>query len=520
MSSRSANSPLPPLIANLLAADVCQRGITPTLIETHISWVILVGEHVYKIKKPLDLGFLDFSSLSKRQHFCQEEIRLNRRLAPDVYLATVAITGSPEAPCIEGNGPAIEWAVKMRAFPADATLDREITISTEQIDSIAECIAAFHADLETSSDSTNYGTPAAVIEPVEDNFTQLRKLLPGSHMPLLVKLQNWSQAEGERLAPHFSARKSGGFVRECHGDLHLGNIAWVDGKPLIFDALEFNPALRHIDVFSEIAFLCMDLQHRGRPDLAWRLLDRYLEQTGDIAGIEALHYYLVYRALVRAKVAAILATERSGVTDFSVCLGYLSLAERLAQARRPTLILMHGVSGSGKTWLSQRLLEQLGTIRLRSDVMRKRLFGLKPLQNSSAIDGGIYTPEASRRTLAALVDAAGIALRAGFTVIVDATFIHQVWRAPFAELAATLGIDLRIVALTAAPELLQARIQQRQSHADDASEAGIDVLASQLEHQDPFTAQEESRLIRLDAADTSDKALSAIRTAFENAYAA
>ncbi len=505
-----------PLIAGLLKPEAYPHPTdVPRLIETHISWVILAGDFAYKIKKPLDLGFLDFSSLEKRRHFCDEEIRINARLAPDIYLAVVPIAGEPEEPRMAGSGPVLEWAVKMRAFPADATLDRETEITAEQIDAIADRIAAFHETIASAPAESAYGRPEAVIEPVAVNFAQLRQLLPLAASEriktLLDTLQAWSQTEGERLAPHFAARKANGFIRECHGDLHLGNIAWVDGAPLIFDALEFNPALRHIDVISEIAFLVMDLRHRGRSELAWRLLNRYLEQTGDINGLAALPYYQVYRAMVRAKVAAILASSTS--KDFSECLTYLELANRLAHDRRPALVLMHGVSGSGKTWLSQHLLEQLGGIRLRSDVARKRLFGLKPLQDSSAIPGGIYTQDASARTLAALLEAARSSLAAGCLTIVDATFIQRTWRAPFQALAEAVGVAWQIVAIEAPSDVLQARIAQRQQSGADASEANLSVLASQLAHLEPFSSEENAHVLHLGSGWTVADSISQLRAA-------
>jgi aminoglycoside phosphotransferase family enzyme/predicted kinase len=505
-----------PLIAGLLKPEAYSHPTdVPRLIETHISWVILAGDFAYKIKKPLNLGFLDFSSLEKRRHFCDEEIRINARLAPDIYLAVVPIAGEQEEPRMEGSGPVLEWAVKMRAFPADATLDREPEITAEQIDAIADRIATFHEAIASATLESAYGQPGTVIEPVAVNFAQLRQLLPLTDderiNTLLDKLQTWSQTEGEHLAPHFAARKANGFIRECHGDLHLGNIAWVGNKPLVFDALEFNPTLRHIDVISEIAFLVMDLRHRGRPELAWRLLNRYLEQTGDIDGLAALPYYQVYRAMVRAKVAAILAS--STTKDFSECVTYLDLADRLAHDRRPALVLMHGVSGSGKTWLSQHLLEQLGGIRLRSDVARKRLFGLKPLQDSSAIPGGIYTQDASARTLAALLLNARSALAAGFLVIIDATFIQHIWRAPFQALAEEVGVAWRIVAIEAPSDVLQARIAQRQQSGADASEANLSVLASQLAHLEPFSSEENAHVLHLGGGWTVADSISQLRAA-------
>jgi len=488
-----------PLIAGLLdPAAYPHPAPAPRLIETHISWVILAGDYAYKLKKPLDLGFLDFSTLEKREHFCREEIRLNSRLAPDIYLDVVPVTGTPEQPRIGGVGTVLEWAVRMRAFPPDATLDREAEISVVQIDAIADRVARFHGEIAVAPAEGGFGTLAAVQAPVVENFKQLRALLPAPN-GLLAHLETWCQAEGQALAGHFAARRGDGFIRECHGDLHLGNIAWVDNAPLIFDGIEFNPGLRTIDVISEIAFLSMDLLHRGLAPLAWRFLNRYLEHTGDYAGLSALPYYQVYRALVRAKVSAIRASQSD--CDFSECQSYLELAQRFTSRPAPALLLMQGVSGSGKTWVSQHLLERLSTyvptVRLRSDVERKRLFGLTTLADSRVLGENIYSREASEHTLARLLELTKILLEAGFRVIVDATFIKRDWREPFQKLAATRGLPCWIAALEAPSEVLRRRVLARQAGGRDASEAGLEVLANQLAAVDPFSEDELTHVIRL-----------------------
>lgn len=503
-----------PLLSALLdPAAYPHPALKPRLLETHISWVILAGDYAYKLKKPLDLGFLDFSSLAKREYFCHEEVRLNSRLAPDIYLGVVPIVGSParigeeDAQLAE---PVLEWAVKMRAFPAEATLDRVVDIRTEQIDRIADRVAIFHAGITKTPESCDFGSPAAVAAPVAENFRQLRALLaprsaPNAAAPLLDRLEAWSLEEGRRLAEHFAARKAGGYIRECHGDLHLGNIAWVTGPgasgPIIFDGIEFNPGLRHIDLISEVAFLCMDLVHRDRAALAWRFLDRYLQHTGDYAGLAALPYYMAYRAVVRAKVAAILASEQAaGAADFSQARGYLELAERFSRRPSPMLLLMHGVSGAGKTWFSQALLERLPgdipCVRLRSDVERKRLFGLAPLADSRVLQEDIYSREAGERTLARLLTLSRELLSQGFRVIVDATFIKRNWRAPFQDLAEAHAQPWFIVALEATVEVLQQRVLARQAQGRDASEADLAVIAAQRASIDPFTADELSHVLR------------------------
>ena len=507
-----------PLIAGLLRASAYPHPApAPRLIETHISWVILAGEFAYKLKKPVDLGFLDFSTLDKRHTCCEAEIRLNRRLAPDIYLEVVPVVGNVQAPRIGGDGPVLEWAVKMRAFPADATLDREVEVTQEQIDAIADQVAAFHGEVAIAPADSSFGAPDNVMAPIAANFSHLRSLLPAdveTAIPtLLDRLESWSRAEGARLRGHFAARKAGGFIRECHGDLHLGNIAWVESKPLIFDAIEFNPGLRHIDVVNEIAFLTMDLRHRRRDDLAWRCLNRYLEHTGDYPGLAALPYYQVYRAMVRAKVAAILANQRTtgSSVDFAECRGYLELADRFAHERHPLLILMHGVSGAGKSWHAQRLLQELGAIRLRSDVERKRLFGLTALASSAGVPGGIYSREAGERTLARLLDVARTLLRDGFTVIVDATFIRRDWRESFAALAREPDLPWFIATVEASPDVLRRRIAERMAEGVDASEASLEVLEAQLAAQEPFGEEESVHVVHLEA--DAGPALARIHTA-------
>lgn len=478
------NLALPPLVANLL-------GQLPgaTLVETHISWVILAGEYAYKLKKPLKLGFLDFSTLEMRRHCCQEEIRLNSRLAPGIYLEALPISGSIDHPVLGGTGTVLEWTVKMRAFPQDSTLDLEARVDISQIDAIADRIADFHQSIDVAPYDSHHGNPEQVQAPVRQNFIQIRDLQPPQALlDQLAALKNWSLAEGTRLAKHFAQRKAKGFIRECHGDLHLGNIAWVDGAPLIFDGIEFNPDLRFIDVISEIAFLVMDLHHRGEEALAWRVLNRYLEHTGDYAGLIALPYYMTYRAMVRAKVAAIRARQSGG--NFSESQAYLLLATRLTRLHGPALILMHGASGSGKTVISQHLLQDLGAIRLRSDVERKRLFGLKSLDDSQAIPGGIYTREAGELTRDRLLDLASRMLVAGFRVIVDATFLSRSWRQPFQALAEGLRAPWVLVSPQVSMDVLTQRVRQRKAHGLDASEADMAVLEAQLSGQEPLEPEE------------------------------
>lgn len=458
------------------------------VIETHISWVILTGPYVYKIKKALDLGFLDFITLAQRERFCHEELRLNRRLEPDFYLDVVAITGTAGAPVIAGSGEAIEWAVRMREFERGAELSRLLgsgTVTPAVIDEIADRVAAFHAACDRDTSPARYGTAQAVHLLVRENLDALDPLIVDSDAAhRLRKLAAWSEAEHRRLAPAFESRRAQGFVRECHGDLHLGNIALHAGRVVLFDCIEFDPRLRWIDVMSDLTFLVMDLDHRERPDLARRCLNRWLERSGDYAGLVVLRYYLVYRALVRAKVAAIRASQGDGSAAAAALesQALLELAERFARPGLPRLIVTHGVSGSGKTSVTCALTEVADLIRIRSDVERKRLFGLSSEdRGGSNVGEGLYARDATRQTYARLLALAQQVLRAGHAVVVDATFLDRSDREAFRALAASLDVPFRILACRAAPSTLRNRVGARQTEGKDASDADLSVLERQLE---------------------------------------
>ncbi len=469
------------------------------VIETHISCVLLTGEFAYKIKKPLDLGFLDFSSLGKRLHACCDEVQLNRRLAPDLYLDVVPITGTPAAPHVNGVGLAFEYAVKMRQFPPDATLDRldaAGSMTGRHVEAIAATLARFHqAGCARAGDDSAWGSPDAIWHPVAQNFEQIAPHLDDpSDREQLDALQRWSADGHARLAPLMAARKRDGFVRECHGDLHLGNLAWVDDRLLVFDCIEFNPELRWIDIQSEIAFCYMDLLQRGHADWAWLFVNAWLEQTGDHAGIALLRYYAVYRALVRAKVAAIRTAQTAGAerdAALAEVRALLNLATTLTRPLPVRLDITHGYSGSGKTTVTQKRMQVPGAIRLRSDVERKRLAGLDALARSgSGIGQQLYAADATRRTYAHLARLSGAILDAGWPVIVDATFIARWQRNLLRETATARGVPFHILDFQLPVATLRERIARRVRAGGDASEADLSVLQHQLDTGEDLDAIE------------------------------
>lgn len=477
------------------------------LIETHISWVFLVGEFAYKVKKPVNFGFLDFSTLAKRRHYCQEELRLNRRFAPQLYLAVKEIGGHLNAPAM-GKKPVLEYAVKMRRFPQSCQLDRMLAanqLHARHITEFATKIAELHQLASPAEAGKSYGNPEAVIAPLLENFKQIRPFMKGSDASeQLVKLEQWTRNSFENMKPALRQRKAKGFIRECHGDVHLANMAWFDDQPLLFDCIEFNENLRWIDVINDIAFLVMDLDDREQAKLGWSFLNRYLHETGDYPGLSLLNFYKVYRAMVRAKVLCLrLAQGHLDETQQSrvekLFQSYLDLAEHYTLSQAIPLIITHGFSGSGKTTFSAQLARVHGGIHIRSDVERKRLHGLSATAESeSPIDGGIYSAQAFADTYSRLRDIACMVLRSGLPAIVDATFIRQQQRELFSRLAEELHVPLIILDFPLAEEGLRRRIEQRvQGATKDVSEATVEVLDYQLEHEEPLKVIDKQLAIRV-----------------------
>ena len=491
---------LPPLIEALRDPRRYPHPVDEvTLVETHISWVLLAGDFAYKIKKPLTLPFLDYGTLEKRRACCEAELRLNRRYAADLYLAVVVIGGSADAPVVGGGGPALEYAVKMRRFGEEARLDRvcergELTPAHMRL--LADEIADFHRAAAVAPADARFGLPERALMPALANIDALRPLLTTPEdQRRLAALEEWTLGEYARCEPALAHRKLGGCIRECHGDLHLANLVLSGERILPFDCIEFNDDLRWIDVASELAFTRVDLLDRGQPALAAALLEEWLARTGDVDALRVLRFYSVYRALVRAKVAAIRAGQEedadAGERDRAAARVYLDLAETLAAPPAPTLTITHGLSGSGKSRAArERVLgdARCATVRLRSDVERKRLFGLDALAASgSALDAGIYTPAAHAATYRRLTELAALALRAGWSVVVDAAFLRRAERDAFRHLAASEGVGFAILACDAPIDELRRRVAARQG---DASEATLAVLEKQLGWIEPLAPDE------------------------------
>ncbi len=506
----------PTLVRALRQRLEAESGGPVALVETHISWVLLSRDSAYKLKKPVRLPFVDFSSLAARKHCCEEEVRLNRRFAPALYLGVAPVCGTREAPRI-GDGEPIDFTVHMRRFPEGALL-RELLMAgrleVAQLDGLARRLADFHGTAQVAPPLSEFGGPEQVERAVAEVVDQLRGECGAARVEAL---QTWVEEQAQALRMAWLARQRSGAVRECHGDLHLANAVLVGGELVAFDCIEFDPALRWIDVMSDIAFLTMDLKAHDRSEFAYRFLDVYLQHTGDYAGLPVLRFYEVYRALVRALASCLRV--RAGCTvpqpddpDYLACAGHVMKAP----AKGPRLLITHGLSGSGKSTVAGQLLAAAGAIRIRSDVERKRLFGLTALQRSADQPLNIYTPEATRRTFDRLAECARTALQAGYPVIVDAAFLRRAERQAFRALAARLQVPFAILACRAGEAQLRRRVVARGARGGDASEANLDVLERQLAFHEPLDASE--RAVALEVATDEAVDLASLRARWTAAH--
>lgn len=494
------------------------------VIETHISWVLLTGPFAYKIKKPVDFGFLDFTTLESRRHFCEEELRLNQRLTDDLYLEVLPITGSSAAPQLGGDGPALEYALKMRQFPQSqllAEVQARGELSPAHIDALARQIAEFHARTPAVAADHPLCSAEAIVAPMRQNFEQIRPLLgEAADLRQLDALEAWTEDSFQRLRPLLAERAANGAIRECHGDIHLGNATLLDGQVVLFDCIEFNEPFRLIDIASDAAFLAMDLEDRGFKPLARRFVNNWLEHTGDYAAAELFNFYKAYRALVRAKVSLFrLAQEPDAVQRAAILRqyrAYAGLAESYSAIPIRLLSITHGISAVGKSYVAMRLVESLGAIRLRSDIERKRLFGSQPAEKHGQMKQGIYNAQASAATYQRLHQLAGQLLQAGFPVVLDAAYLLREQRQAAAQVAENAGVPFLILDCQAPQEVVLARLEQRQRDGSDPSDATADIVAAQQLNREALSAEEQIHCRRVETQDPDslDSLFKAVRQRF------
>jgi hypothetical protein len=500
------DSTLPPLIQQMLQPEFYDHPVQAStstapiqLIQTHISYVLLTGEFAYKVKKPLNFGFLNYSTLEARKHFCEEELRLNQRGAAEIYLDVLPVTQTENRYQFGGSGEVVEYAVKMRQFPQDALLtnlfDRgELTEALVQ--QLAQVIAEFHSKTVTNDYIRSFGEVAQIRQAFDENFEQTLQYIGG---PQTQQQFDETQAYCDRFFAEqedlFKQRMQADRIRECHGDLHLRNICYWNNQLLLFDCIEFNEPFRFVDVMFDVAYIVMDLEARQRPDLSTLFLNTYAEQTGDWQGLQVLPIYVSRQTYVRAKVTSFLLndpgipeSEKQAAHETAAL--YYRLAWQYSQARTGQLILMCGLSGSGKSTTARQVASQIGAIHIRSDAVRKHLGGVA-LQERGGAD--LYTPEMHQKTYGRLLEL-GIALaQQGYRVILDAKYDRQAWRQAALDQARAHQLPLRIIHCDAPVEVLRDRLQKR---TGDIADATADLLAHQS--LDPFTADEQAIVKTID----------------------
>ncbi|HEY9885392.1 MAG TPA: AAA family ATPase [Thermosynechococcaceae cyanobacterium] len=469
------------------------------VIQTHISYVLLTGDYAYKVKKPVNFGFLDFSTLEKRQHFCAEELRLNQRGAAQLYLDVLPIAQAGDRFQLDGTGEAVEYVVKMRQFPQSSLLTELFDrgeLTAPLLEQLARVLADFHAQAATSDYIRSFGTVEKICAAIDENYEQTLQYVggPQTQQQLDETRQYTDRLFAEQQAL-FDSRAQHNWIRECHGDVHLRNIALWHDEILLFDCIEFNEPFRFVDVMFDIAYIIMDLDARDRRDLSNLFLNAYLEQTGDWEGLQVLPLYLSRQSYVRAKVTSFLLSdpsvpEAAKQEATATAARYYRLAWEYTQPQKGGLMLMAGLSGSGKSTTARHLAQQQGAIQIRSDAVRKHLAGI-PLDAHGNDD--LYTAAMTQKTYDRLLQL-GITLAAqGYTVILDAKYDRQALRQAAIAQAKTHHLPLQILHCTAPLPVLQERLQQRHN---DISDATADLIPQQ--HMDDFSPEELPYVLVLD----------------------
>lgn len=485
--------------------------------QTHISAVFLAGDFVYKVKKPVDYGFLNFGTIEKRRYFCDEEVRLNRRLAPDVYLGVVPITRHGDQFRLEGEGKPIEWAVKMRRLPDEATLQSRLEhddVSDEMMREVGRRIADFHTDAESGKHVDAFGLFDAVAGNVRENFEQSTGQI-GSTVSDAVFSRIKSMTE-EALEKHrliIQSRAERGFTRDTHGDLRLEHVyLFPEATPpdnlIVIDCIEFAERYRFADPISDAAFLLMGLRLRANHDLAGEFLDAYIETTGDEEGRTLVPFYTAYRAVVRGKVEGMKlsrpemsSADRAIATSKSRASWLLALDELETPCRRPYLLLIAGLPGTGKSTLARELAQRAGFEVIRSDVVRKDLSS-----NLPASGEGIYTDQWNQRTYAECLQRAEQMLFDGKRVIVDANFRVDADRVCFLEAAKSMGVRSGMLVCETASDIVQKRLSKR---SGDASDADWSVYLRAVKSWEELSATSKASMLVIDTGASVDASLAA-----------
>jgi hypothetical protein len=470
---------------------------TVELIQTHISWLFLTETHVFKLKKPVNFGFLDFSTLELRRFYCNEELRLNRRLCPDIYERVIALRETNTGAAFAGDGKVIEYAVMMKRLPADRMLDKLVDsgrITAEEIRLVALEICRFHSNALTSPYISEFGSLEQIQFNWRENIEQAVPFRTSTLPPAVSKtICTYVETFTDSHRALFAERVETGYIRECDGDIHLGNICLLDTTPYIFDCIEFNERFRYSDTAADIAFLLMDLDYHRRPDLAEAALSSYIAASGDTDCAKLITFYKVYRAFVRGKVESMqlldagidpegrAAAEKRAIGYFRLAQGYC-----MRSSLPPTLFITCGTMGSGKSTLAGQLAFELGLKTFNSDTVRKQLAGLHPETAVRVLFGeGLYSNEMSRATYRQLEQLAEVELSSGRSVLIDAGFRTGAERAEFARQAASHGAGFVILFVQCDPGEQERRLRERSSSTVSVSDGRVELLDQQKKLFEP-----------------------------------
>lgn len=490
------------------------------LLQTHVSFLFFTDTHVYKVKKPVDFGFLNFTSLDRRRFYCNEEVRLNRRLCPDIYLGVVELRDSARGASFTGDGEILDYAVKMKRLPERNMLHRLVadnTATDDHMRRVGEAIARFHLGAEHGVEIARFGDLAAIRHNWDENFQQLQpysgKLpAPGD----LAAVKAWGHRFMESNAERFASRVRDGFIRDCDGDIHLDNIC-IDETVCIFDCIEFNSRFRYSDVAADIAFLLMDLDFHGKRNLGKILLDKYITVTKDEGSLPLIPFYKCYRAMVRCKVEFFRLDDRQISDDEKDSArtkgaGYLRLARRYAlRDRLPlSLVLICGLMGSGKSTAAAALSSAIGVDVISSDRVRKELTGTPAdVHRQTGYDRGIYTPEMNARTYGELLQRAEKEIAGGESVIVDASFRRQRDRSVFRSLADRYEAACIILVTRCSDEVARQRLEERRRKPDEISDGRWELYHRQ-QSEFELPQPDEGNLIFVDTSGPINDTIDAI----------
>jgi aminoglycoside phosphotransferase family enzyme/predicted kinase len=459
------------------------------LTQTQMSFVFLTGDYVYKIKKPVNLGYLDYTTLEKRLFFCRQEIELNKRLSPEIYLDVVPIKMHQGQYHLGGTGDTIEYAVKMKQLPRDRTMDVLLNhgqVTTEMVQQVAARLAPFHDMAATNTQISGFGRLDAIMININENYLQTAKYQDISISPAFYKhIQEYNNKFTDSHRQLFQERIEGGRIRDCHGDLHCAHICFNNGI-YIFDCIEFNDRFRYCDVASEVAFLAMDLDRYQRTDLSRAFIDAYISNSKDDTLYALLKFYKCYRAYVRGKVESFKLDDpyiKEKETALASARSYFTLAYRYAR-EKPNLILISGMVGTGKSTVAEALGREMGFSVLSSDLIRKGLAGIYPTEHHpDPLNSGLYSPELSYNTYAEMFTRARKLLAEDETVILDASFKNRQDRAQAANLAKEAGSDFLIIECVLDEASVKKRLEQRLNE-DSISDGRWEIFEAQKQDFD------------------------------------